>query len=148
MSLADLSTRAEAITALLVLCGVLLGYLRWVRPRIRSVVRTGNAVVDTLVGRDAITDPVTGRELAPAQPGIGVRMAKLEDAISTLAHQDRRIVALETTVDDLGRRMVAQEQASVERAVTRAESLTHLAMLAKAQGIDPAEVLAEPESES
>lgn len=146
LSLTELSTRAEAITAILVLMGLLVGYMRWVRPRVKRAVRTTNAIVDTLVGREAIVDHATGRVLSAEQPGIGVRMAKLEDVVTTMAQQDKRLTDLEVTSVDHEKRLAAQEQAAVERAVTRAESLTHLAMLAKAQGMDPSEILPDFEA--
>lgn len=132
MSLADLSTRAEMITTILVLLGVLLGYLRWVRPRIRRAVRTTNAVVDTMIGREAIIDHANGRVISPAMPGMGVRLAAVEDALVTLAHQDKRIGSLEVRVDGL-------EAASVERTVARAESAQMWSAMEAAANAKPPE---------
>lgn len=104
-------------------------WLRWGRPRARSFKRQAVAGRDAIIGRDAIVDTITGRELAPALPGIGARMASVEGAqvemldavkhIATLLEsqqaQDRRIDAHEA-------RLQALEKGYVERVVTKAES--------------------------
>lgn len=104
------------------LSALLGGWWRWVRPRYRKAKRTVAAVTETLVGRDAITDPSTGRELVPAQPGLGVRMATMEEAIVRLSHMDGRVTAVETTVGEHTRQIAELRDARIERLVTQAES--------------------------
>lgn len=104
------------------LLGIIAGWVRWLRPRYRKARRTASAITETLVGRDAIIDPATGRELVPSQPGLGVRMAAMEEAIVRLSHMDSRVTTVEQATADNQRRITALEEARIERIVTQAES--------------------------
>lgn len=116
---------------LLALLGALLGYLRWVRPRIKRGVGTWVQIRDSIIGRDAQRDSITGREVpGSALPGIGVRMDNVErgqvqtqkalEHIATLIEsqqqQDQRLDTVERRVDAL-------EQAAIERVAGKAESV-------------------------
>lgn len=70
---------------------------------------------DTLVGRDAVVDTITGKEIAPALPALGQRMDTVERAVAVLADQHRML-------GDHEDRIKALEDARVERVITRAES--------------------------
>lgn len=114
----DLLTNFDALSETLIgvgaLLGLFVGFWRWVRPRTKRVAADANAVRDVLLGRDAIFDSITGRELAPALPGIGQRTATLEHAVTQLADQQVRL-------DDLDRRVGNLEQAaSAPQTVVRA----------------------------
>ncbi len=121
------------------LAGLIFAWLRWVRPRIRSTRRKATAISDALIGREAITDSITGRELAPALPGIGQRMETVEKAVTHIAdllssqrHQDERIESLETRVDTL-------EGQVIERVAAKAEAVAAWkAVAAVASQNDPA----------
>jgi hypothetical protein len=84
---------------------------------------------DALVGREAVKDSITGRELSPALPGIGQRMANVETAIVAIAQQQQEIADLKVTVAvhdrEIGKLADGQarlEAAAVERVVSKAES--------------------------
>lgn len=87
------------------------------------------AVGDAILGREAVVDTITGKEIAPALPGMGVRMAHQEQqmeaitaAVTRLASQQEAIVELKRGQDEHEERLQRLEQASVERVVTKAES--------------------------
>lgn len=104
-----------ALTVLGVLTILVPVYLRWVRPKWRAFRHDLVAGRDALVGRDAILDPMSGTQLAPALPGIGKRMENFETALLTLAENQSVLVNHEE-------RLVRLELAAAERIVTRAES--------------------------
>ena len=104
------------------LAGVVLGWLRWVRPKIHRGRKEVVAVRDAILGREAITDSVTGKEIAPALPGMGVRMAHQESQMALLTDAVAKIADSHGRLESLEDRVKALEEASVERIVTRAES--------------------------
>lgn len=114
----DLST-TNAVIALILSLGALLALaaatVKRVRPRWEKIGRTWVAFRDTFLGRDAITDSITGREIEPAQPPMGVRLANVETAVARLADQHKWLENHEG-------RIRALEAARVERVVTQAES--------------------------
>lgn len=74
--------------------------------RLRTATAKANQVSDVLLGRPAILHPETGVELAPETPGIGTRMAHIEqwqsDAgsiLSTLAETQQEMVRTNARVD-------------------------------------------------
>lgn len=88
----------------------------------RRAITKGGQVIDTLVGREAVVHPETGKELIPATVGIGARMVRLEDAFLTLVNQGDRISALEHTQIKHDDAIEELKAASMERVITRAES--------------------------
>jgi hypothetical protein len=107
----------------------LAGWWRWVRPRIERVKKDGAAMRDAVLGREVVVDSITGRELAPALPGIGVRMAHQEDqmrlltdAVSKIADSHRRLEHVEQRVDEIAVDVADLKAASMERIMARAES--------------------------
>ncbi|HRD59388.1 hypothetical protein [uncultured Nocardioides sp.] len=113
-------------TTVLALVG---GWWRWLRPRYRRLRGEVVGIRDSILGREAITDSITGREIEPALPGMGVRMAGLEQAHTALEQSQARlldaIAALTESnaiVANHEQRISALEMASVERVVMRAES--------------------------
>lgn len=110
-----------------------LGIIWKVVVRGRSTWRSAHAVftkiVDTLVGREAVVDTITGEEKLPALPGIGVRMAHQEQQMELLAITVTKLVdqqvhqtQLAQRVDEHDDRLRVLEAAQVERVITRAES--------------------------
>ena len=85
------------------------------RKRAKDVSGDVVAVRDSILGRPAVVDSITGKELAPALPGIGQRMDTVERALVALADQH-------TAIEDHETRIKALEDARVERVVTQAES--------------------------
>lgn len=101
---------------------------------------------DALVGRDAVVDSITGRELAPALPGIGQRMANVETAIVAIAQQQQEIADLKVTsaihdreIARLGDGQARLEAAMVERIVTKAESAAAWRAMEAAAQAEPTE---------
>lgn len=91
--------------------------------------RDAVAVRDAILGREAVRDSITGLELAPPLPGVGARMAHQEQqmellttAVARIADQQHQYHELKDTVDRHDLRLVALEEATLERIVTRAES--------------------------
>ena len=124
------SSTTQAVLGVVALLGVLVGWLRWARPRWRKVKNDALGARDALVGREAIVDRASGREVAPAIPGIGMRMATVEQALLTLIDNEKRLAALETDVKDL-------KDAAAERVLTKIESITAYDAIAKAHDAQP-----------
>ena len=80
------------------------------------------AVTDAILGRDALVDSITGREIAPALPGMGVRMAHQEQQMEAITLAVTRLASQHEALTDHERRIKALEDSAVERVVTRAES--------------------------
>jgi hypothetical protein len=135
---------------------VVAGWWRWVRPRWRAFRSKTTAALDSLVGRPAVVDTITGEERIPALPGIGVRMdmqekqmASLTDTVATLAkvveHQSR----LDGISEDHEKRITALEAARVEQALARKESTAaYRAIEAAAKGgadVTVDDVVSDPE---
>jgi hypothetical protein len=115
---------------LVVLLGALFGWLRWIRPRARRAASRVGAALDTIAGREAIVDNITGRELAPALPSIGERMDTMERTVSLLAQQqahqavqDREIATLAGRVDAVENDVQQLKDGTIERVAARAESV-------------------------
>lgn len=111
------------------LLAALTGYYRWARPKYRNSKQKITGVVESLVGRDAIHDNITGVEIVPALPGIGVRMASVEqnqietrDALRHIATLLESQQAQDHRLDSLEKRVLNLESASTERVVTKVES--------------------------
>ena len=139
---ADVVALAVSVAALI---GVAVTWLRWVRPRIRRFFRQTTAVRDAILGREPIVDSITGKEIEPALPGLGVRMATTEQNVQAIAEGLAKIAEaqvnqqhLEERVDrleqDHDRRLKALEDARLERVVARAESANAWRAIAAANG--------------
>jgi hypothetical protein len=126
-------TTAQSVLALILavaaVVGLVLSVRRWASPRWRNVKGDGVAMRDAVIGRPAVVDTITGKELAPALPGIGVRMAHQEQQMELLAVTVTKLVdqqthqrALEQRVNLHDDRIRALEEAAVERVVGKAES--------------------------
>jgi hypothetical protein len=97
----------QTIITLGLVIGVLMGFFKWVRPRIKNFFSDLRAIRDTLVGRPAMRDSVTQKLLpGTALLSIGDRMAvqeaslvQIAEAVETLATNTDRITRLELTVD-------------------------------------------------
>lgn len=111
-----------AISAVTLL-GVLAGYMRWVRPRLRRAVRQVIAVRDSILGREAIGDSITGREIEPALPGVGVRLAAQERQMEQLTEAVTRIAASQARLENHEERIAALEAGAYERIANKAESV-------------------------
>ncbi len=138
---------AGGVLALCTLIGVVFGYLRVIRPRWRNARARVAGALDALVGRDAIVDSITDRVLAPALPGIGVRMETVERAVAHIAQlldsqqsQDVEIAEIRAELLLLADRVRQLEEGAIERVATKAESISAFrAIEAVAKSTEPAE---------
>lgn len=74
---------------------------RWLGKRMMRVARRVNNAADTLLGRDEIRHPDTGVVLVPATPGLGERLATMEDTLNNLSDTRAEMAALNSRVDSL-----------------------------------------------
>jgi len=116
--------------------------------KVRAAWRRGHqetvAVRDAILGREPIRDSITGREIQPALPGIGVRMANQEQqmeqltkTVQLLAEHQATQHELERKVDQIDQRVKDLEDARVERIVGKAESTQALRVIETALLADP-----------
>lgn len=101
---------AKTLTAVAAAVGVLYAFLRWMRPRWRDVRADIRAGRDALVGRPAIVDSITGAELAPALPGMGVRMDTNEKQLATLTEAVVALADVHVRINDHERRIGVNER--------------------------------------
>lgn len=146
MTALALSERIGLILGLLTLVGILVSWVKWWRPKYLNGKREAVAIRDAILGRDAVRDTITGKELAPSLPGIGQRMATVEQALVTLADNAHRLGVVEDTQDEHAAhiaenraRIEALEASQVERIVTRAESVAAYRAMEEAIKADPEE---------
>lgn len=141
-----LNDHIELALGIVALLSVLVGWLKVVRPMLRSVMRQVIAARDSLLGRDAIVDSITGEERVPALPGIGARMSHQEQQMELLAvtvtklvDQQTHQMKLEQRVDGLDSRVKQLEEQVIERVAAKAESIqAWRAVEAVAKQADPA----------
>ena len=117
------------ITLALGLCtlvGVLVSFwIKWLSPKVRRAGAEVTEVRDNILGRPAIVNEITKKEVAPAVPSLGAQIAGLGEAVRELTKSHARLDSLESRVDKVEGyepRLMALEAASVERIVSRAES--------------------------
>jgi hypothetical protein len=127
--ISDMDLLSKLLATLIGIATAVGVFLRWVRPKLKQGASDIRAGRDALVGRDAVYDSITGAELVPALPGIGVRMATTEqqmgvltDAVAKLADNDGRLNTLEQWRAEVEQWRQAVDAGVVERVVTRAES--------------------------
>lgn len=121
---------ASEISSSVVLLGAVVGALALLWTKVgrkawvgyRTARAKATAVGDAILGRDAVVDTITGKEIAPALPGIGVRMANQEQQMEAITVAVTRLASHQETLIDHEGRLKALEEASIERVVTKAES--------------------------
>jgi hypothetical protein len=106
----------------LTILAALVGYVRWARPGIKQAKSDFVAARDSIVGRDAVKDSITGREIEPALPGIGVRMAANERNLGRLTDAVAQIAQSHARLENHEERIVQLEAGAVERVMSKAES--------------------------
>ena len=80
-----------AAVALVGAIGVAWGWFKWALPKLRRAGTVTRKITLTMIGDDALVDPLTGKEVRPAVPGLGDRVGSLEDTVRLLADQHLRI---------------------------------------------------------
>jgi len=122
----------DRLAAIYTACGLLalwVGWIKLARPKLRRARNRVSGAIDALMGREAISDPVSGKELAPALPGIGQRMATVEDTLAKLtevvseqAKLNGRVDRIEDQVGRNTENLAVIMAATAERIVTKAEA--------------------------
>jgi len=136
------------ILGLIALGTAIASWAKWARPRLQQRERDRIAQRDALIGRPPIYDSITRKEISPALPGIGQRMANTEgqmaviaEAVADLVKSNQRHESHEAHLAVHDREIADLKQARVERVVTKAESIAayqamEAAALAKPDHID------------
>ena len=126
------------------LCGILYAGWHKARKAWKRGHRETVAVRDAILGRDAVVDTITRREIMPALPGIGVRMAsqesqmeRLTETVELLAKHQATQHELERRVDSIDERVKKLEDGMVERIVNKAESTQALRVIETALRSEP-----------
>lgn len=151
----DSADRAAGLVLTLIgIIAAVVAWLRWVRPKLRRGTEEVVAVRDAILGREALRDSITGREIQPALPGMGVRMAHQEEQsrdqraqLQILTDAVTKIADSHELLNNIERRVAALEDAAVERVVTKVESAEAWRAIAAAHGEaddDPAAPPIEP----
>lgn len=142
--IANLDAWAQWLLAVGAAATMLVTFIRFIRPLWRNTKSDARAIRDTLVGREAVKDSITGEEIRPAQPGIGSRMADQElharrqstqleiltNAVADMARASERLDAMERNHADLAQRVTAFEQGHhLERMAGKVESIQLLSTI-------------------
>jgi hypothetical protein len=122
----------ELIISLGAACAVIAGLVRWLGPRFKSGIKTFGDFKAAVLGREAVVHPETGKELAPAQPGLGTRVASIEVAVTELVRVHGRLNDHESRIGRL-------ELAEQERALARTETVELLRVVDTALRTNPPE---------
>jgi hypothetical protein len=120
--ISDADLLSKLLATLVGLMTAVFAFFRWVRPRVKRAASDIQAGRDALIGREAIYDSITGKELVPALPGIGVRMSTNEAQLTVLADAVAKLADNHDRLNDHEARIKHLEEGLVERVVTRAES--------------------------
>jgi len=135
---------AGAIITAGAVIGVLAGFAKWGWPRWRELWRRVSAALDSVAGRDEIVDPTSGKVLATALPGIGVRMADMEDwrreqveLMKSLTEAVTKLADQAPAIADLERRVANLEAASAERVIGKVEAVKALDVIQTAMNTQP-----------
>ena len=99
------------LTAVAAGVGVLTAAATWWWKRGRRIVGKIDATMDAVVGRPAILHPDTGEVLAPATPGLGVRLATIESTLVELAETNAALTVLSSRVGRVEERVSRLEAA-------------------------------------
>jgi len=111
------------------------------RSRVGGALSKWNAGFDTLNGRPAITHPDTGEVLVEATPGLGNRLARMEDALVGLSDTRAELGELREQVVIVGNSLSQHIQESAAANSARAEEQTAMwnAIQAVAESRPPVE---------
>lgn len=125
--------------SVLTLLGLIGGYLRWVRPRVHKAARQVVAVRDSILGREAYMDSITGREIEPALPGVGVRLAAQEVQMTALTTAVTKVAESQARLENHEERISALEAGAYERIANKAESVAAFQAIEAALHANPEE---------
>lgn len=112
----EIDVVVKAFLSFVAVATVVVGWFKWLRPRVKRAQQESVAIRDAILGRDAIYDSITGEERVPSLPGIGMRMATVEEALVALADVHVKMLDHEDRIKQL-------ETGALERILTRADSV-------------------------
>jgi hypothetical protein len=107
---------------LVVILGGIASYVKWMRPFLMAAKHDIVSGRDALLGRDEIRDTVTGKVLAPALPGMGIRMDTNEQQMSVVVDAVAQIAPALAKIADTQK---WQEDAGVEITKLRTQQIEH-----------------------
>lgn len=143
------STLVTIASCLAAVLGAVFSWLRWIRPPVRRWIHRTGAALDTLAGREAIVDNITGKVYSEALPSIGVRMASVEGSVARLVEVIESQHQQDKRLDDHDHRIGQLENGAIERIATKAESAqAWRAMAAVAHESDPMTQDATPDDDA
>lgn len=120
--MSDVGEKVALAIGICTLGGLLVGYLRVIRPRLRKAAARIGAALDTIAGRGPVMDSITGKQLAPELPSIGKRMDAMEGSVSRLVEVIEGQHKQDERLDDHETRLKRLEEQTVERVATKVES--------------------------
>lgn len=142
--MSDLTTWTAAIIGVGGALAVIAGWWRWVRPRWRAFRAKTTAALDSLVGRPAVVDTITGQELVKALPGIGVRMEQTERQMELLTTTVAKLVDQEAAINELrdtqaqhAKDIALLQAGMVERVASKVEQTEMWKAVQRIQDDDP-----------
>lgn len=116
----DLWTILASIAAVLV--ASVPFFLKKVIPAVRRRRERREAMHVAIVGSPPVVDRATGKQRAPAVPGIAERMETMETHMAVMARTVASLNDAHERLDGLDERIQTLEDARVERVVSQAES--------------------------
>lgn len=110
----------------------LVAFFKWLAPRVSNVREDARAIRDTLVGRPASRDSITGRPIpGTARPSIGERVEDLTGEVRALVENNQRL-------DDHEKRIERIEDAlHIDRRLDKIESVQLLRTMETAIQSEP-----------
>lgn len=118
---------------------VVIAFLRWVWPLIKTGAHVLVSFKNAVLGTEEVRHPDTGAVLVPEQPGIGSRMATLEVAVTELVRNNRRLDEHAVVLGSHDARLDRLEKASDERTAARTETVELLRVVDTALRTQPVE---------
>lgn len=95
---------------------------RWVRKRARQFSQKWDNAREALVGREEIRHPDTGIVLVKATPGLGQRLAHIEENLTVLSDTRSEMQALTSRVDSIASSLEQHTMESAEVWAARAQA--------------------------
>lgn len=123
--------------SLVLILTAIVAWFRWARPKWTVFKKDATAARDSILGREATHDSITGKEILPALPGIGQRVASLEENTAVMASAVRSLADTHQRLDSHDERIRRLERGSSERELARTESIELLRTIDNAIKSDP-----------
>lgn len=92
---------ADWLVASSAILGALWLLMRKAKAKTAAFVHKANAITETMLGREEIRHPDTGKVLVEATPGLGFRLAHMEEAIVGLSNTQNALAHVTVRLDDL-----------------------------------------------